>query len=227
MGRTIRRIALLLLLAGSLAAQADERLYDIEVIIFTQQHGDLVAERWPMAREPAVFPRYADLADGGTPSAQRFVRGDGRLQLGQAVRQLESSGRYDVLLHTGWRQPGLDRDRAAALTIPIGSPAPAPSLLPATGDRPLEAIAPEVRPPEGLSGYLRVFVERFIHLEANLRLVDPALGVQRRHDHLPLFGEDQAPVIVMEQRRRMRSGELHYLDHPHIGILVRVNRADD
>lgn len=29
------------------------------------------------------------------------------------------------------------------------------------------------------------------------------------------------------QRRRMRSGELHYLDHPVLGLLIRVDRAEE
>jgi hypothetical protein len=28
----------------------------------------------------------------------------------------------------------------------------------------------------------------------------------------------------MQQRRRMRSGELHYLDHPLLGLLIKVSR---
>ncbi len=31
----------------------------------------------------------------------------------------------------------------------------------------------------------------------------------------------------MTQHRRMRSGELHYLDHPAIGVLVRNTDLED
>ena len=29
-------------------------------------------------------------------------------------------------------------------------------------------------------------------------------------------------IVVMEQRRRMRSKEIHYLDHPRIGLVIRL-----
>ena len=37
-------------------------------------------------------------------------------------------------------------------------------------------------------------------------------------------GPDDRPLLsyAFQQQRRMRSGELHYLDHPVIGLLVKV-----
>ena len=32
--------------------------------------------------------------------------------------------------------------------------------------------------------------------------------------------DDNLPVVIMRTTRRMRSGELHYLDHPVMGILI-------
>jgi hypothetical protein len=28
--------------------------------------------------------------------------------------------------------------------------------------------------------------------------------------------------VLLQQRRRMRSGELHYIDHPLLGVVVRI-----
>lgn len=33
-------------------------------------------------------------------------------------------------------------------------------------------------------------------------------------------------IAVLRQKRRMRSGELHYLDHPKLGILVKIEKAE-
>lgn len=33
-------------------------------------------------------------------------------------------------------------------------------------------------------------------------------------------------VVTMQQRRRMRSTELHYLDHPLMGVLIQIDRFD-
>lgn len=31
-------------------------------------------------------------------------------------------------------------------------------------------------------------------------------------------------LVTMKQKRRMRSGELHYLDHPRLGLLIRIDK---
>ena len=33
-------------------------------------------------------------------------------------------------------------------------------------------------------------------------------------------------AVLVQQKRRMRSGELHYIDHPLLGILVKVSRHE-
>jgi hypothetical protein len=40
----------------------------------------------------------------------------------------------------------------------------------------------------------------------------------------PEYGYRHA--VLLEQRRRLRSGELHYIDHPLLGLLIRVSRYE-
>ena len=37
---------------------------------------------------------------------------------------------------------------------------------------------------------------------------------------------DAARYVLLSESRRMRPGELHYLDHPWLGILVRIEPAE-
>ena len=37
---------------------------------------------------------------------------------------------------------------------------------------------------------------------------------------------DPARHVLLSESRRMRPGELHYLDHPWLGILVRIEPVD-
>lgn len=60
-----------------------------------------------------------------------------------------------------------------------------------------------------LSGLARIGLGRFLHIDTDLAL--------QTGD-----GPD-ARVIRASDRRRMRSGELHYLDHPAFGVLVRID----
>lgn len=61
-----------------------------------------------------------------------------------------------------------------------------------------------------LEGLVQLSRGRFLHFDADL-VLRPADG--------------SAPVRV-RLNRRMRSGELHYLDHPRVGILVQAERYE-
>lgn len=61
-----------------------------------------------------------------------------------------------------------------------------------------------------LGGLLRVTRGRYLHLEADLLLRDTNTAVPH---HIKLY-------------RRMRSGELHYVDHPKLGILIQAERYE-
>jgi hypothetical protein len=59
-----------------------------------------------------------------------------------------------------------------------------------------------------LSGTAKVHVKRFLHLDLDLLLQTnngPAPGLFR-----------------MQANRKMRSGKLHYIDHPVMGVLVKI-----
>lgn len=59
-----------------------------------------------------------------------------------------------------------------------------------------------------LGGLIRVTRGRFLHLETDLLLRDTSTAQPYRVKHY----------------RRMRSGELHYVDHPKVGILIKAER---
>lgn len=59
-----------------------------------------------------------------------------------------------------------------------------------------------------LSGLIRVTRGRFLHLETDLLLRDA----------------NSARPYRIKLTRRMRSGELHYVDHPKLGIIIKAER---
>lgn len=64
----------------------------------------------------------------------------------------------------------------------------------------------------GIEGRLRPYRGRFLHFEVDLRLAT-AVAL-----------EGQPPSVWrLAESRRMRSGEIHYLDHPRLGIIVRID----
>jgi hypothetical protein len=127
--------------------------------------------------------------------------------------------RYPVLLHGRWLQPVPERDAPEPLLVQAG---------PRYGDV------------HALEGTFHVTLGRFLHFRADLLYREPLLGAAPVSRALPPAQADAArdagplavPAISPPQRagfmqlresRRLRSGELHYLDHPKLGILVRID----
>ena len=74
-------------------------------------------------------------------------------------------------------------------------------------------LAMQAAPSRGrLAGTLQVTLGRYLHFDAKLWLEQP-----------PQSSATAVPYMQLKQARTMRSGELHYLDHPRMGILVRID----
>ena len=234
-GAAALALSLSVLLAPATAA-AETDLYRVEVIVFTQQ--DDGSERWPVRPDPVAFQQYAELREDASPGETAFRQLDGGdLELRSVARRLDDASAYRVLEHLGWVQPGLERERTPAVAMPPGrTPAPAesaneddaPALAEATDDHLADSLELAPRPPEGLSGGLRVSRERFLHVETDFRWLEPGRDEQAPRAALASAAlDDLEPVVVMQERRRMRGDELHYLDHPRLGMLIRVKRVEE
>ena len=63
---------------------------------------------------------------------------------------------------------------------------------------------------DNVEGFVKLLRERFLHLDIDLFLrPDPAMSEDQRVYHL-------------QETRRVRSGEVHYFDHPKFGVIARV-----
>ena len=73
-----------------------------------------------------------------------------------------------------------------------------------------------------LHGFISLTAGRYLHIHTDFRYSVPSAG------QAPMLA-DARPVtldesyLAFEQHRRMRSGELHYLDHPKLGVIVQVD----
>jgi hypothetical protein len=124
---------------------------------------------------------------------------------------------YRIVAHMAWIQPGYSR--TDAVPFPVAKLAGAAS---------------------GLDGDLTLFLSRYLHMQFNLSIsgnpgldnLDPedpqAMGSAYSLPMATLPGQEpvQPPVYRIDERRRMRSGELHYIDHPVFGVLARVSKID-
>jgi len=93
-------------------------------------------------------------------------------------------------------------------------------------------IAP-VMPPQAwtIEGYLKVEVDHFLHITADFNVINLSLAEQATQQ---LISQKPIPLksIRFEQNKRVRSTEIHYFDHPFMGMIVQIRRhkqisADD
>jgi hypothetical protein len=141
----------------------------------------------------------------------------GTFTLTAEANRLSRVGGYRVLLHGRWLQPVPERQNPQPLLLQVG---------PRYGDA------------YGLEGTIDVTLGRFLHFNANLIYREPLIGgapLDRAHPPagngavtrtVPTLEDlSAAGFMHLQESRRVRSGELHYLDHPKLGVLVRIEPA--
>jgi hypothetical protein len=179
---------LLLLLACSLPVLAAPAIYDVEVIIFTNNTSGDNGER--SSKPAGVSGNTGAFRDGEFTELAR-----GLYRLDNISNALQQSRGYSVLFHRAWRQLATGREAAAAY--------PVHSLV--SGN-------------SGIEGNVRLVLERYLHLDVNLMLMSSrGTGGAVYSD-----GPGSVPVYELREQRRIRSGELHYFDHPRFGMIARV-----
>ncbi len=187
--------------------------YEFEVLVFRRiDKGAGSTEAWP--------------DDPGTPSFENAIPFDTRgratlrnnlpipyrplpaaeRRLGNIWNAFRNSRNYRPLYHIAWRQQVVDPEKAQSLYLYL----------------PPDAGEPGPMNPPKLEGTLKIGVKRYLHMEADLLL------------RLPLTPDDGDAYFMgpsvrsyrMQSTRRMRSGKLHYLDHPVLGVLVQAERYE-
>lgn len=195
---------LFLALSGGLQAGPSEtpespQLYDVELIIFAQP-GQPGEEQFKRSPELPDSSRWIDLEQSAQPEGFENLQPSA---LTTEASRLER-GNYQVLVHRAWRQPGIDRSSAPAVILQ--------SSARAINGNPL------------LDGAVSVGLSRYLHASFDLLLRSPLVGEDATTPTDSLFGSE-IPARV-QIHRRMRSGELHYLDNPRIGILIRIDKYE-
>ncbi|MEH6346800.1 MAG: CsiV family protein [Bermanella sp.] len=64
-----------------------------------------------------------------------------------------------------------------------------------------------------LKGVIELHVSRYLHSKINLQ-------------YIPEIARHLGETISLQQKRRMRSKEIHYMDHPFIAALIRILPAE-
>ena len=202
-------LAIVLSVSAQTAGAAD--WFEVEFILFSRPGATGTDEAlrldrgipdWGDARplQPGITPPlYRRLERGAAAGAYQLLP-ESALQLAGAAGALRRSRGYSPVLHLAWRQP-------------IGSARSAEPLYvqwPAGGSG-----FPEIQ------GLIELSLNRYLHVDVDFVWNDDP--VRGAGDRMELTGQSRGP-IRFQASRRMRSGELHYLDHPKMGMLIEIRR---
>ena len=239
-------ISILFIIMVNLSFAQEMRYYDVEVVVIENlDENQRASENWPLQVNLTLPEKIITL---GQPFDKEWLPKDVDLresyklldsshyQLNPEVEKIDESKTQRVIFHTAWRQPGLDKKQA--LPIYFKHEVPAPPVLEEqelTENNSENETASELpNTPSILEGILRVTLARYLHLEAELvyRKKLPELAKSDNPfealDNENIRNElQQHGVIHFKQiRRRIRSKELHYLDHPVLGLLIHITQYE-
>ena len=209
---TTRYVVTMLLAASllSLGSIAHAKDYLIEVIVF--EH---ISKKDSAMPGSLYYPKLASSMGLTSERAQNagFELVSEGLSMNESAEEINKSGRYRMLKHFAWRQPGLERSDAKAVRINLGR---ATTLYLPENLKPYNKFIPASNQPQAdrtreirtttINGTIKVSLGRFLHMDAHLVYTDTETGTS--------YG--------MAQSRKMRSRELHYIDNQRFGILTRI-----
>lgn len=143
----------------------------------------------------------ADEPDPVNPAPRptfRMLRAE-ELELRGALLRLQRDADYTPLAHGGWVQPAYPPDRAVPVDISL-----------------LGTVNPV--------GTVQLHLSRFLHVTVDLLYRAPPVPPPLQGAPVDgVLSELNLPLrYALRIQRRVRSGDIHYLDHPAIGLLVIV-----
>lgn len=165
----------------------------------------------PATARERLEQALADYQGALEADAYRWRDASNALSLSASASALARRGIGQVLLHGAWRQPVPDREQPQPVLIQSNVP---------------------VEDRWQVEGTVAVTRGRFLHVDAELWFQPflPDARGESSDDARASYGspavDPDLPYELLSEHRRMRSGELHYLDHPTFGMLLRVTPVE-
>ena len=224
------------------SAQAKQQWYQVEVLVFKRDAAfEDTLEKWPHGIKRSFPKGLSTLHAPQDDSRDAFIElASEDATFTQYFNELKRRDNVSLLYHATWRQPKISRSEAHALLVQSEARAP-------DGQYILEGTIKI-----GIQRYIHIDTDLWLSdytikkrssfddwFDAFAPKKSSALTFSTPPtlpDNKPFIyehiSETQSPVYVtqhlaqMLQSRRMKRDELHYLDHPLFGLLVRTIRYE-
>ena len=223
------QLKLILLFLSSMSISfANETGYEVELIVFEDSNARyLQSEDWTyndMLRNKLASKTIEEVepeVDQKPDPEYKQLPWEGAKLTNQLERLLKNNN-FRVLAAKRWKQTGLDRKHAFNISID-DSPEPPPVENDIEADKitdaspkdlveqDVEETLPLPKTEPYLTGNIKLIMSRYLHFNVDLQYIKPF------EDAAGIVTNRVFPII---NERRMRSREIHYIDHPLIGIMV-------
>ena len=256
-------------LSSAFAAGKDgPSTYQVEVLIFAvNDAAALASEGWPEINETAgngqflyiTSPEAGGKAAPAAPTGKEAVvkkpaaptyqfLGHDQFKLATSIAKLKKNPRYEVLLHTAWRQPAIDlKDETAVFVFdgmtepehpvdplpepPTEAPGGAATTPPPAPVAPTHSAGelgnPDPHAPR-FSGTVKLALGQYLHVALDLyyrKGISRVCSVDASGKEV-LTAHNALQSFHLNEIRRIKTGEVNYFDHPVFGALVLIASAE-
>jgi len=189
----------LLLLAAVLPSAALAERYRVDLIVFADRSA-ATGETSQPAEPPDAARALEPWEVVPLRNAGIEILDDELFGLAEEWKRLGNSRNHQPLVRLAWIQKDPPAERGVAIRLRHGR-----SLVGATATG-----AAEFYP---VDGWVALLAGRYLHLDASFV-------------HTQALETGELRSYRLRERRRLRRDELHHLDSPRLGLLVRAQRAD-
>lgn len=184
----------------------------------------------------AATPQYA------TPGAGTVLLADSQSQFGDMIATLKREAGHKGLLHMTWQQSMLPRHQAKPVRLFAGEDYSdrfneSGFATNSTQASQNEAIPQfnfdlnfddkQAEPIWALDGTLNIYLNHYLYVETGLTLHRE--GSKRQPQLVDETAMLQVPYlhsIYMTQNKRVKSDEIHYFDHPNMGMILQIRKME-
>lgn len=192
---TFSALALLFFIANPIAAQTKKKTPWYNIEMI------IFAQENVGAGSNEIWPTLP-----GTPDISSVVAYDSIPNSQRRLKAIYNSlkrtnGRFQPLIHKAWRQPVVSKKR----TLPIAVSATVDSF--------------------NLMGTVKISVKRYLHVDLDFLLNDSNRTTPVLQDGKSLAAYTRRPSQYrVVSHRKMRSEELHFIDHPKVGVIIKATK---
>ncbi|WP_144208922.1 peptidoglycan binding protein CsiV [Shewanella donghaensis] len=195
----------------------------------------------------AAEPQQAYLGDGPVLLAES------QSEFAEIIQSVRRESNVRSLLHITWQQDMKSRNRAKPMRIFAGKDYSEEFEYSGNAITELQddefssfdfnanfgsfgslVSEPQTSPVWELDGNINIYLSHYLFIETNLALRQPIQKKVVQNEYYQYSTPTDADKVMspflqsipMVQNRRVRSGEVHYFDHPNFGIVMQIRKME-